>query len=1001
MVPEIAAHHVGLELQLLGGFHLTVESVPRPGLEKTRWQALIAYLVLQRQTPVPRAQVAFALWPDTREAQALTNLRNLLHRLPEAWPGCMQFIHVERHTVQWQPQESWCCDVVDFEDRLAQAAHARNPADERHCLLQAVTSYRGELLPGHWDEWLLIARRSVHQRYVEALERAAILCAADAEFTQAIRLVERLLAEDPLRETHYRWLMRLHLTNGDRAGALHTYYQCSRIVQRELGVPPSPPTIAAYQDIVAQSGQLELRLTAAGTLEPPLVGRSAAWQLLLDGWRRVATGTPTTHSVLVSGEPGIGKSRLVQEFASWAAHQGATVAVAQAYASDHALPYEPITSWLRGFGLERARPAWRQELAPLLPDVVDRAIVAQASGGHQQLYAALVGVILAQPQPIVLVLDDAQWADQESLAWLHHVLRMDLRARILILLTHPNSQLPVDDPLSTLLADMTRLHRMSHVTLVRLTQDETITLASRLLGHAISPSSGEALFRHSEGNPLFVVEAVRTHPAVFAGTAEADRVPALADLSPHLQAVLQVRLATLSPRARAVLDVAAVIGRSFRADVVALAGSLDRDTLLLGLDELWHCQAVREVDDRRYDFSHDSLRQVVYDRLSRSRRQFLHGRVAKALQAVFGDRIEPQSGDLARHYELAGERAAAVGWYRRAAAAARRVYANTDAIVLSDKALALAQELADEAPTHPEREALLQLQADILSERDWTWRLLGQIGTFQRDVARLHALATELGDLALQARSARREAFVLYRFCRFREASTAAQRAIALCQQTGQPLDEAHSYALLGRARRALGDFAGAVQALETARRIAIDLQNSIEEVHCLSFLSTAYLLQDDEHAAYRLAQEALALCDRAGLVAHRRFALGDLGAAAAAGGDPVQAEAWLNESLAIARQVSDRTQEVFCLGHLGWLAVRQGRGAEARTQLQEAFDLAMQADLYIYRPWLLVGRARAHQLCHNRAQAHGDAQQAVQLAQAFGLPVEQALARSILDDLT
>jgi DNA-binding SARP family transcriptional activator/predicted ATPase len=999
MPPEIAAHHVGLDLQLLGGFHLTVESVPRPGLEKTRWQALIAYLVLQRQTPVPRAQVAFALWPDTREAQALTNLRNLLHRLPEAWPGCMQFIRVDRHTVQWQPHAPWSCDVVEFEDNLVLAVRASNTSDERRFLIQAVTRYRGELLPGHWDEWLLTARGSLHQRYVEALERAATLYAADAEFNQAIHLVERLLADDPLREAHYRWLMRLHVANGDRAGALHAYYQCSRTVQRELGVSPGPPTVAAYEAIVLPAGQRDLRLVAAGTLELPLVGRGAAWQQLLDDWRRLTTGSPTTHCVLVSGEPGIGKSRLVQEFASWTAHQGATVAVAQAYPNDHALPFEPVVQWLRGFDLERASPAWRQELAPLLPDVVDRATVAQASGGHQQLYAALVGVILAQPQPIVLVLDDAQWADQESLAWLHHVLRMDLRARILILLTHPNSQLPVEGPLSTLLADMTRLHRMSHVTLARLTHDETTTLATRLLGHAISPSSGEALFRHSEGNPLFVVEAVRTHPAVFAGTAEADRVPGLADLSPHLQAVLQARLATLSPRARAVLDVAAVIGRSFRADVVALAGSLDRDTLLLGLDELWHCQAVREVDNRRYDFSHDSLRQVVYDRLSRSRRQFLHRRVAKALQAVFGDRIEPQSGDLARHYELAGERAAAVGWYRRAAAAARRVYANTDAIVLSDKALALAQELADEAPTHPEREALLQLQADILSERDWTWRLLGQIGTFQRDVARLHALATELGDLALQARSARREAFVLYRFCRFGEAGTAAQRAIALCQQTGQPLDEAHSYALLGRAQRALGDFAGAVQALETARRITIDLQNSIEEVHCLSFLSTAYLLQDDEHAAYRLAQEALTLCDRAGLVAHRRFALGDLGAAAA-GGDPVQAEAWLNESLAIARQVSDRTQEVFCLGHLGWLAVRQGRGAEARTQLQEAFDLAVQADLYIYRPWLLAGRARAHQLCHDRTQAHGDAQQAVQLAQEFGLPVEQALARRILDDL-
>lgn len=1001
MSQEVAAHHPGFDLQLLGGFHLTVEGVSRPGLEKTRWQELIAYLVLQRPASVPRAQVAFALWPDTREAQALTNLRNLLHRLPEVWPDCMQCIHIDRHTVQWQPQVAWFCDVVEFEDRLAQAAHATNPAEERHCLMLAVTSYRGELLPGHWGEWLLTARGRLHQRYVETVEQVATLCAAEAEFAQAIRFVERLLADDPLREAHYRWLMRLHLANGDRAGALHTYYQCSRTVQRELGVSPSPPTMAAYQDIVAQPGQLELRLTAAGTLEPPLVGRGAAWQLLLDDWRRLATGSPTTHCALISGEPGIGKSRLVQEFAAWAARQGATVAVAQAYTSDHALPYGPITSWLRGFALERVSPDWRHELACLLPEVGNSLALTPASGGRQQLYAALVAVTLAQPQPIVLVLDDAQWADRESLAWLHHVLRMDLRARLLIVITHSNGHLPAEESLSTLLADVARLRRLGHLTLTRLTCDETAALASRLLGHAISPSASEALYRHSEGNPLFVVETVRAHPAAFAVTAQPDCMPALAELSPHLQTVLHARLSTLSPRARAVIDIAAVIGRSFRADAVALAGSLGRDTLLLGLDELWHHQVVREVDDGRYDFSHDSLRQVVYDRLSRSRRQYLHGRVAEALQAVYGEHAEQQSGELARHYELAGERTAAVGWYRRAAEAARRVYANTETIVRSDKALTLAQQLADEAPTRAQREALLQLQADILSERDWTWRLLGQIGTFQQDVARLHALATELGDLALQARSARREAFVLYRFCRFVEAGAAAQRAIELGRQTGQRLDEAHSYALLGRTRRALGDYAGAVQALEMARRITAELQNPIEEVHCLSYLSTAYLLQDDYQAAYHLAQEALSLCKRAGLEAHRRFALGDLGAAAAVSGDPVQAEAWLNESLAIARRVSDRTQEVFCLGHLGWLAVRQGRGIEARTQLQVAFDVAVQADLFIYRPWLLAGRACAHRLCHDRAQAHDDAQQAVQLAQSFGQPAEQALARRILDDLT
>jgi hypothetical protein len=132
----------------------------------------------------------------------------------------------------------------------------------------------------------------------------------------------------------------------------------------------------------------------------------------------------------------------------------------------------------------------------------------------------------------------------------------------------------------------------------------------------------------------------------------------------------------------------------------------------------------------------------------------------------------------------------------------------------------------------------------------------------------------------------------------------------------------------------------------------------------------------------------------------HRRFPLGDLGAAAIELGRDQHGESWLAESLALAQQISDRTQQVFCLGHLGWLAVRRQQGSLARQHLEGAYELAVQSDLFVYRPWLLAGLAQAHAHLADRASSQEHAKQALTLAQEYGLSQEEALARSLLGRL-
>ena len=679
-----------LHIRLLGDCSLCYDGAPAVTEVNTpRLQSLLAYLLLHRAAPQSRSHVAFQFWPDSTEAQAHSNLRTLLHRLRQALPDADQFISVEGQTLQWRQEVPYTLDVAAFEQAVSRAERTGEEAARRAALERAIELYGGELLPSCYDDWILPQRERLHQAYVRAMEQLIQLLEEEREYDQALRYAQRLLRDDPLHEAGYRRLMRLRALSGDRAGALRVYHDCVTVLQRELGVEPSPATQRAYERVlrVEPGPESETRTTP---LVSPLVGRETEWAGLRRAWRRSARGP---RFALVLGEAGIGKTRLVEELLHWAQRRGIECAYARCYAAEGELAYAPVSVLLRARPLPALDDVWLSEVARLLPEVLGERPDLPAPQPMTErwqrlrLFEALARAVLREGQPTLLVIDDLHWCDPETLDWLHFLLRFDVRARLLVVGTCRPEELDEDCPFAAALPVLHRDVRLAEIKVGPLNNEETAALASNVAREELDPAAAGNLYRETEGNPLFVVETVRAAlrsegRGLILGDGELEagqQTSAMEVLPPRVQAVLATRLGQLSPPARELAGLAAIIGRAFTVPVLQAAGNGDEDALVRGLDELWQRRIVRERGVDAYDFSHDKLREAAYDALSPARRRLLHRQVAQALETTYASDPDAVARRLAAHYERAGLLEKAIPCYLRAGGAANRVFASDEA----------------------------------------------------------------------------------------------------------------------------------------------------------------------------------------------------------------------------------------------------------------------------------------------------------------------------------
>jgi len=303
----------------------------------------------------------------------------------------------------------------------------------------------------------------------------------------------------------------------------------------------------------------------------------------------------------------------------------------------------------------------------------------------------------------------------QSLRLMHYLLRTAPSARLLIAATARREELDEGHPLAGLASGLHALGRFTEIGLGRLGREDTALLAERITGAPLDAAGLERLYGDSEGNPLFVVEALQPD----------------APTAPQVQAVITGRLTRLSPPAAALAGAAAAIGRAFTAGVLAAATELDDQAFVAALDELWRRGIVRAHGPSAYDFSHGRIRDAAYATLSPPRRRQAHLAVARALE---------RSGDaapaaLALHYENAGATAEAVRWHERAAEAAQWLHAHADAVHALERALAL----SDGLPPGPDT---ARLQFRLLTALPAP--LLGWEGYGSERMERVHARALRL-----------------------------------------------------------------------------------------------------------------------------------------------------------------------------------------------------------------------------------------------------------------
>ncbi len=292
-----------LSVQLLGGFRILWRG-SQLDVRSARVACLLAYLVLHRAVPQSRAHLAALFWPDSTDAQARANLRKLVLELRRALPGAGRCLDLERASLAWREDAPCAVDVAEFERAAREASSAAS-------LERAVELYRGDLLPGSYDDWVLAERERLRQLHVVVLGRLVSALEARRSYPEAIGYARRLLDQDPLHEETYRLLMRLHATTGDRAGAVRIYHRCEAVLRRELDVAPSPATREAYERVL----HADTRLLEDTAPLPPVPSHNLPRHLTSFVGREqeiveVARLLAGARLVTLTGTAGCGKTRL-------------------------------------------------------------------------------------------------------------------------------------------------------------------------------------------------------------------------------------------------------------------------------------------------------------------------------------------------------------------------------------------------------------------------------------------------------------------------------------------------------------------------------------------------------------------------------------------------------------------------------------------------------------------------------------------------------------------
>jgi class 3 adenylate cyclase/DNA-binding SARP family transcriptional activator len=642
----------------------------------------------------------------------------------------------------------------------------------------------------------------------------------------------------------------------------------------------------------------------AGEDRGTFVGRSDAAAALQAQWTEVRERG--LRVVVLAGEPGIGKTRLVTEFARTAHDDGATVLAGSCH-EETFVPYQPFVQALRHY-IACCPPAElavqvtprRAQLAAILPELEDsRSPYGPTGLGAEQerfrLFETVSSLLgdAAHLRPLVLFLDDLHWADQSSLLLLRHLARSAKGAPLMVLGTYRPVEVGDEHPLAEALAELRRARAVERLSLSGLGEAEVAELITGRTGQQPPRGFVRRVAERSEGNPFFIEELLHDVGA------ESDWDVAAGGVPDSVKDLLLRRLRGLGDDCRQALSVAAVAGREFDLDVLERVLEHPRDRLIDLIEEAIDADVLVELAQTvgRLSFSHALFRETIYEQLSATRKAAIHGRIAAAIEQAPTDRPDERAGTLAYHYRAAGELRKAFDYHRRAATAAERVHAQETALENLDGAIVAGEMLDMTAATE-------QAIRDLYRARAWTLHLLGEperaladlehalegacaagdresemhvrnaLGTHwhvldPRASRRFHEealrIAEELDDVSGQVSALNRLSLVLANELEFAEAVELGERALQIARRAGDEIAVSRAMDSLKFAALQLGD-------LERLEELCAELERSQRQRGDLWYLQwtlceSCYvpLERCDWQEAERRVTEALAVSDRMG----------------------------------------------------------------------------------------------------------------------------------------
>ncbi len=854
--PAPPAPDTGLEIRVLGPLEVRVAGAPL--VVDTRKALAILTLLAAEGRPFAREELAAMLWPESDDESARGALRRTLSVLRGALGD--RWIRVDRSTVALDPSGTW----VDLSAVEAAGPEASGPA-----LREAAAAARGPFLAGFalrdsaaFDDWRATRAVAAERAVAGVLDRLAATAEAEGDIPAAVAAAARRVDLDPLDEPAQQRLMRLLARSGDRAGAIRQYRSCVAVLERELGVSPLAETTELYEAIrddrpsAATSPDAPDAPTAASArhgdrtppvpIRLPLVGRDRDLRALADAHRAAGIDGRVAY---VTGEAGIGKSRLAESVRASVNAAGGTALMARSFASEAGIAYGLIVELLR-VGLARPDAVDRlrdlpdatvvelERLVPMPADLSRRRPVREVRAGTDDGPAARVRLLeavasalvalVAGPVPGLITAEDLQWADdasRESLTWLGR--RLAGRPLLLVLTWRPED---LDELGSAFVATIETLPEAAPIALRRLEREDVEQLVAAASVAGQSPMAVDALLQESEGLPLYVVEALATGTGLIEGPARSVRT------------LLRERLASVSETAGQVLSAAAVIGRSFDLPLVRGTSGRSDDETVTALEELVRRGIVRDVPaapEVAFDFVHAKLRDAAYEATSLARRRLLHRRTAELLRLDVAGRDDPaRMVQVATHERAAGREAEAAEAFRQAGVRARALFANREAASHLETAIALGhpdgaaiQILLGEVRTalgdYTGAIAALEAAAAAASDDDLPGveLRLGRVHARRGDLATAAshldaAVATlELGETAAGSRVLVRalveRAVVAHRAGELDLAQLAAARALGIAQAANDDPGAGAAHRLLGLIARETGDLDAARASLE------------------------------------------------------------------------------------------------------------------------------------------------------------------------------------------